>query len=274
MGSAIIVENLNLSVKKQKILDNITLQVFEGEFFIITGPSGAGKTRLISVLAGLQGYSSGRIEIYGQPVGRGNKRYKSQLGLVSPDARLFEVFTVKENLTVIGMLAALSSKTLKDRVAWAVEAFCLEEFFNCKLESLPEGVKQRLSLACALLSEPKLLLLDDILLKGDYLSTLLIMKNIYAHLLKGNTCLWTTGSSGEASLLAEGKSGLSKLLGEMGGVPGFSPEDKRDIDNDCVKSLQQSESENNCPPVRIGCLYEGKLTIHSSEKFREISRGF
>jgi ABC-2 type transport system ATP-binding protein len=261
MGSAIAVEALNLIVKKGKILDNLAFQVFEGEFFIITGPSGAGKTMLISVLAGLQGYSSGSVEVCGQPVGSGNKGNKLQLGMVSREAGFFEVFTVKENLTAIGMLAGLSSKTLKDRVAWGVEAFCLEEFFNRRLESLPEGVRQRLSLACALLSEPKLLLLDDLLLKGDCLSTRLIMKNIFAYLLKGNTCLWTTGSVREASLLAEGESGLGKLLLEQGGLRGLSPEDKGVI-------------EDYCLPGRIGCLDEGKLTIHSSEKFQKISRGF
>jgi ABC-2 type transport system ATP-binding protein len=148
---AVSVENLSQVFKARKVLDNIEFQVNEGEFFIITGPSGSGKTTLISILAGIQAYKSGSVKIFGYQVAKGKEKHKPYIGLVTQEPSLFNNFTVKENLMVLGMMRGMPAKYLNERISWAIESFQLESLFSAKLRYLSEGEKKRVALAGALL---------------------------------------------------------------------------------------------------------------------------
>lgn len=260
MEPLVIVDNLSQSFKKHKVLKNIGFQVNKGDFFLITGPSGAGKTTLISILAGIQAYKAGSVEIFGFQLNKEKEKHKPYIGLVTQETSLFNNFTVKENLLVLGMLRGMPSKYLNERIAWEVESFQLEDYFAVKLRKLPEGIKKRVALAGALLSEPRLLLLDDLFIKSDYHSVLLMMKNIYDYLLSGNTCILTTGSIKEADNLTVGSRGLAGLATTFGGL---EPE----LNNGMINTADIYSLADQLCPKQVAYLNQGEMRVISTEEF-------
>jgi ABC-type multidrug transport system ATPase subunit len=201
----------------ETVLSDISFAVEPGKLLVLYGASGAGKTALVSVLAGLRGCDSGKVEIFGLPVGGKNNGYKRHVGLVTQACSLFPNFTVKENLEVTGMLRGISSPVLAGRVAEAVERFQLGEVRRRRASTLPRGYRQRLAVACALLPEPDLLLGDDVLSgEEDAASAAVIRENLSQYLKGGNTCILTTARVEIVRMLTGAPGGAAGQCGAIG----------------------------------------------------------
>lgn len=162
-------EHVRIRLGGRTIIDDISIQVDEGEFIVILGPNGAGKSTLLKTLLGLIKPSAGMVRILGRPARRGNKDigYAPQHRTLEADlalrARDIVGFGLDGNHWGIGLPSA-KRKSLIDKVLREVDALYLA---NAPVGQLSGGEQQRLLIAQALLTNPRLLLLDEPLANLD-----------------------------------------------------------------------------------------------------------
>ncbi|AET67076.1 ABC-type multidrug transport system, ATPase component [Desulfosporosinus orientis DSM 765] len=189
MGPVIRVANLEQKIGRKLLFQGISFEVHSGECWGIFGTRGAGKTSLVHILAGVDRFKSGQVEILGFNIKK-TEKFKGSLGLVTQENSLFRDMTVLENLDFIAALKNASRATVLE----LIERFQLSEFLKKPVTSLDIGVLQRVSLACALLNQPKLLILDEIIKDIDLFSRNLILKELEQFLAEGGTCVSTFSS--------------------------------------------------------------------------------
>ncbi|MDD2755502.1 MAG: ABC transporter ATP-binding protein [Methanothrix sp.] len=143
------------------ILHNISMDIEEGEIFGLLGPNGSGKTTLISIFSTLIYPERGSLFILGMDARRDSKEIRKVINISTAKPNFPWSLTVRENLRHYGMLYGLYGSALTQTVEDQIDAFELGEFRDMKFENLSTGLKQRLSLAKAMLNHPRLLFLDE-----------------------------------------------------------------------------------------------------------------
>lgn len=178
------VDHLVQQVGKKTVLQNISFTVNAGECFGVYGPRGSGKTTLLHILAGLDKFKSGSVEMLGYNI-RKTESFKKQLGLVTQHPSLFQDLTVLENLDFIAALKNVK----KSAIPPLIQQFALEQFLREPAGSLEGGICQRVSLACALLNQPKVLILDAVIRDIDRPSRRMILQRLTEYLAGGGCCI-------------------------------------------------------------------------------------
>jgi ABC-2 type transport system ATP-binding protein len=135
----------------------ISFEVARGEIFGLIGPDGAGKTSTFQILAGVMGASGGAAEVFGRPP----REARSDTGYLTQAFSLYPDLTVLENLRYAGDLRHVPPDDIAARGRRYLELFDLDRFGDRLAGQLSGGMKQKLSLACALVAEPRVLLLDE-----------------------------------------------------------------------------------------------------------------
>jgi len=148
---------LNFSFGKQKTLHNVNLQVTEGSIYGFLGPNGAGKTTTLRLLLGLLKNEEGGIEIFGKDFAKNRIEVLSKIGSLIEQPSLYGHLTAKENLEVYRRIF----KVDKIRIGEVLQLVDLSATGNKKAKQFSLGMKQRLSVAVALLHKPQLLILDE-----------------------------------------------------------------------------------------------------------------
>jgi len=143
------------------VLKDISLEVEAGEIFGLLGPNGSGKTTLISIFSTLVYPEIGRLRILGLDAERDRDEIRKLINISTAKPNFPWSLTVKENLRHFGMLYGLYGTALSQIVRDQIDAFELGDFQDMKFEDLSTGLKQRLSLAKAMLNQPRLLFLDE-----------------------------------------------------------------------------------------------------------------
>jgi zinc/manganese transport system ATP-binding protein len=170
MSSALLqVENVDVRVGGRDILREVSFGVGEGEFTGLIGSNGAGKTTLLKVILGLQRPSSGRILLDGRPLDRRNPAfgYVPQKFLLDPDAPVRARDLVSLGLDARRLGIPLPSRSRRERVEEMLEAVGATAFADSRIGRLSGGEQQRILIAHALISRPRLLLLDEPLANLD-----------------------------------------------------------------------------------------------------------
>ncbi|MBN1236369.1 MAG: ABC transporter ATP-binding protein [Methanotrichaceae archaeon] len=144
-----------------RVLENISLDIETGEIFGLLGPNGSGKTTLISIFSTLIYPERGSLFILGMDARRDKGEIRKAVNISTAKPNFPWSLTVKENLRHYGMLYGLYGSALSRTVEDQIDAFELGEFRDMKFENLSTGLKQRLSLAKAMLNSPRLLFLDE-----------------------------------------------------------------------------------------------------------------
>lgn len=153
---------LNRAAQATKALDNLSLSISEGEIFGIYGPQGSGKSTLVRLLAGLVTPDSGEIHIFGCDVVRRRAQAQRQVNRVSASASFFKQLSAAENLLNAARLYGISTAEAQSRVLDVLRRLGLDEFsIRQALETTSRSVQQKVSIACALIARPRLLLLDE-----------------------------------------------------------------------------------------------------------------
>ncbi len=185
---------------KKEVLKNVSIDIEEGEIFGILGPNGAGKTTLISILSTLTIPDGGKVEVFGLDALSDPNSVKCIVNVSSGNPNFPWSLTVYENLRYFSMLYGLENK--ERAINNVINALELEPFRNVRFESLSTGTKQRLSLAKALLNEPRLLFLDEPTVGLDPDMAIKIRRMIrQIHEEKGITIVLTTHYMKEAEQL-------------------------------------------------------------------------
>jgi ribosome-dependent ATPase len=142
-------------------VDQVTLSIERGEIFGFLGSNGCGKSTTMKMLTGLLPPSEGTATLFGSSVEAGSMEVRNELGYMTQAFSLYGELTVKENLVLDARLYHLAPDKAKARIEELVDRFGLRQHMDALAEDLPMGLKQRLSLAVAVLHEPKLLILDE-----------------------------------------------------------------------------------------------------------------
>jgi ABC-2 type transport system ATP-binding protein len=157
-GLALATRDLRKSYGSRLALAGLDLSVPAGVVYGFLGPNGAGKTTTMRLLAGLIHPDHGSIELLGRPFGRRDRRRLFEIGALIESPSFYPFLTGRENLRALGSTGA---KTSAARIDELLELTGLRERSTDKVSGYSLGMKQRLGIAAALLSDPKLLLLDE-----------------------------------------------------------------------------------------------------------------
>lgn len=152
------VTNLSKSFGKRKVLDNINLDIYEGDIVGLIGPNGAGKTTLIKTILNLYMYDSGNVKICGYDTKKDLVNALSKIGCIIENPDMYENISGRKNLKITEILNTDDDIEYTDKMIKLVK---LEDRINDKVKTYSLGMKQRLGLANALLKRPKLLILDE-----------------------------------------------------------------------------------------------------------------
>ena len=201
MGYAIKTEGLIKRYKDKTAVAGLTLTVNEGALIALLGVNGAGKTTTVKMLTCLTKPSEGKAEIMGRDVIKDSEEVKRLVGVSPQDTSVAENLTVKENLEFMADLYLPKEKSAK-AVEKTIKAFGLEEFKDKKSKLLSGGYKRKLSIAMAIIGEPKVLFLDEPTLGLDVLARRQLWREIEA-LKKNMTIVLTTHYMEEAQALAD-----------------------------------------------------------------------
>jgi ABC-2 type transport system ATP-binding protein len=142
-------------------VENLCLEVQHGEIFGLLGPNGCGKSTTLSAIAGALRPSAGEIRLAGLREMDDPLAYRRRIGLVPQELALFDELTAEQNLLFFGRLYGLAGRSLRQRVAEVLDFVRLSEHARRRAGTFSGGMQRRLNLACALLHEPVLLLLDE-----------------------------------------------------------------------------------------------------------------
>ncbi|NHJ14174.1 MAG: ABC transporter ATP-binding protein [Candidatus Thorarchaeota archaeon] len=172
-------ERVSKSYNGTRVLNEVSLQIEAGEFYVIMGPNGSGKSTLLSIIAGTNPLDSGHVEIHGRDIGRCNVDAKSLIGYVPQDDFCSDFLTGRENLEYFAGLLGLGKKQAKERIEQVLEMMQLVPHADKRVAHYSGGMRKKLEVATALLGDAKVLLLDepstglDPNVRKDFLSLLL-----------------------------------------------------------------------------------------------------
>jgi ABC-2 type transport system ATP-binding protein len=158
---AICVEDLEYRYGTRLALAGVSFKVEQGEIFGILGPNGGGKTTLFRVLSTLTPAHGGRVTVLGRDLAGARNGVREHLGVVFQNPSVDPKLTVAENLRYHGMLFGLSGAALRARAGTALERLGLADRANDLVETLSGGLRRRVELAKGLLTEPRLVVLDE-----------------------------------------------------------------------------------------------------------------
>ena len=183
------------------VVDDLSFQIAPGECLGVIGPNGAGKTTTIRMCLGQSAPDGGSITALGLRMPQDALAIKAQLGVVSQMDTLDPDFTCAENLLVYGRYFGMKDATIRARIPTLLEFASLTSKAQAKPGELSGGMKRRLSLARALVNDPKLLMLDEPTTGLDPQARHLMWERLQLLLQQGKSILLTTHFMDEAERL-------------------------------------------------------------------------
>ena len=174
-------ENISLSYGERLILDNINFKINHSEIFGMLGPNGVGKSTIFNLITGLINPSNGKIKIDGEevneyPIYLRAKKFK--IGYVPQYGGYFSDLTLLDNLKAISEIVIKNKISMNDKIHYLLTKFELDNIKYIKAKYLAGGKKKKLVIALALLSDPKVLLLDECFAALDILTIKMIQEII------------------------------------------------------------------------------------------------
>jgi lipooligosaccharide transport system ATP-binding protein len=184
-------------------VDGIDFDVAKGESFGLLGPNGAGKSTTMRIIAATSRRTSGTISILGRDPEEHGPQVRAHLGVVPQQDNLDTELTVTENLYIYGRYFGLSKKFVKNKVNELLAFAQLEEKRDVKVEALSGGMKRRLTIARALVSEPDILMLDEPTTGLDPQARHILWDRLFRLKEDGVTLIITTHFMDEAEQLCD-----------------------------------------------------------------------
>jgi len=182
-------------------VQDVSFEIRKGEIFGLLGPNGAGKTTTLNMICCLVRPDSGRIELDGLEVTDKNPELRKKLGVVPQDVALYEEFSAVDNMKFWGGLYGLKGAPLQSRIEEVLRIVGLEERSRDRMKTYSGGMKRRLNLACGMIHNPGLLLLDEPTVGIDPQGRHAMLDMIRRAAKSGTTILYTTHYLDEAESL-------------------------------------------------------------------------
>jgi ABC-2 type transport system ATP-binding protein len=197
------IRNLTKCFGDLKAVDNLTLDIAQGEFFAFLGPNAAGKTTTIKLLAGLLRPTSGSCAIGGHDVQREPEAAKRLLAYVPDFPFLYEKLTCAEFMRFMGEMFEVERPEILSRTGALFEKFGLDAYRHELTENLSHGTRQRLVIASALLHNPKVLIIDEPMVGLDPMHARIVKDELKERSRTGTTVFLSTHQLGIAEELAD-----------------------------------------------------------------------
>ncbi|HEX3015480.1 MAG TPA: ABC transporter ATP-binding protein [Desulfobacteria bacterium] len=159
MAIAVNVNKVSKHFGKRPVLNDVNLTVEQGQIFGLIGPSGAGKTTLVKMMVGMDCTDTGEIQVLSQKMP--NLELLQDIGYMAQSDALYTELTGAENLKFFAALFKLNKSEQKERLAYTANLVNLTDELTRRVSTYSGGMKRRLSLAIALLQNPRLLILDE-----------------------------------------------------------------------------------------------------------------
>lgn len=194
------IKNVTKKYKNVTALNGLTLTVLDNECFSLLGLNGAGKTTLINVLSTVIKKDGGEITVNGYDIDKNPEKIKKIINVSPQENAVCKNLTVKENLSLIAELYGVENKA--EKVAAAIKKFGLDEKENVQARKLSGGQQRRLSIALAIISEPKILFLDEPTLGLD-VKARAVLWEVIERLKKEMTVVLTTHYLDEVEHLSD-----------------------------------------------------------------------
>ena len=200
---AIKVENLTKRFGDLTAVDRISFDVRKGEFFGLLGPNGAGKTTTIRMLTGVLRPDSGSVQVEGSDLREDYFGTKSRMGVIPEVGNIYTDLSARENIDLTGRFYGLPKALRLERAEELLTGLGLGERADVPTRSFSKGMRQRVSIACAMVHEPSILILDEPTEGLDVMSRRLIVGKVKEMNLKGTTVILTTHNIEEANQLCQ-----------------------------------------------------------------------
>lgn len=202
MKNAIEIRNLTKDYKDVRAVDNLNLEIREGELFALLGVNGAGKTTTIKMLCCITKPESGDALLKGNSICSDSEKVKSIIGVSPQETAVAKNLSVTENLQLMCGVHGFDKSTSEKKIASMIEQFSLQKVRDKKACKLSGGWQRRLSIAMALISDPEILFLDEPTLGLDVIARSELWDKIRS--LKGKmTVILTTHYMEEAEELSD-----------------------------------------------------------------------
>ncbi len=197
------IENLIKRYGSKLAVDNLSLDIEEGEIFGLLGPNGAGKSTTIKIITGLLGSSSGSVKVGGMELSdKGDcLKAKAIMGLVPQDLAIYSNMSALDNVLFFGKLYGLRGNELKSRAEEALDFAGLGDKKLEKSKKFSGGMKRRLNIACALVHQPKIIILDEPTVGIDPQSRNHILESVKELNRRGSTIIYTSHYMEEVEVL-------------------------------------------------------------------------
>lgn len=161
MNIAIKTNNLTKKFKDFTAVDNVSLEIYQGEIFGILGPNGAGKTTFLKMLSTILPITGGEAVVLGFDVKKEGNKVRNVIGLTGQYASIDEDLTAIENMEIYGRLCGLKRKAARIRGEELLKQFSLYDVKDKQVKSFSGGMKRRTDLAVGLITKPKIVFLDE-----------------------------------------------------------------------------------------------------------------
>lgn len=161
MTNMVELQGITKKYKSCTAVDNLSLEIHQGELFGLLGPNGAGKSTTVSMLSTILAPTSGKIRISSMELAANNRKIKQLMGIVPQELALYQTLNAYDNLSFFGSLYGLSGHKLKVRVDEILDIVELKEKASQPVGEYSGGMKRRINIGVALMNHPRLLILDE-----------------------------------------------------------------------------------------------------------------
>lgn len=199
--NAVEAENLRKSFGAVRAVEDVSLSIPEGGIFGFLGPNGAGKTTTIRMLTGVLIPDAGKVSVFGADVHENPLAAKLKMGVIPENGTVYSDLTAEQNILVTAKFYGMEKNLREKRAGEILERLGLTDRRNDLVRLFSKGMRQRISIACAIVHSPPLLVLDEPTTGLDVYSRRLVIETVRHMNEEGSTVLLTTHNIDEANAL-------------------------------------------------------------------------
>jgi len=196
-------ENISKSYGTYKALDDVSIEMLEGEVFGLLGSNGAGKSTLTKIMSGLLNQDGGDVSYYNYDLKTNHAKLKSIFGVVPQEISCYYGFTVRENLKFFGLMYGIKGEELTEKTEYLLQWLALEKFGDKTVNQLSGGYKRLTNIACSLIHDPAIIFMDEPTVGLDPQIRRLMWDKINELKERGKTICLTTHYLDEAQALCD-----------------------------------------------------------------------